>query len=73
MKKFIFTFVAALTLAGNTVLAAEASESAVRCVPGMMVVAAPTCSLPGFHWEHSIVYIGHHNYNRVGWALLPNK
>jgi hypothetical protein len=77
MKRFIFTFVATLTLAGRTVLAAEppivASEAAVRCVPGMVVVAAPVCSLPGFHWKHTIVYVGRHDYTRVGWVLLPNK
>ena len=69
MKRFIFTFVAILTLAGPIV----ASEAAVRCVPGMVVVAAPVCSLPGFHWKHTIVYVGRHDYTRVGWVLLPNK
>jgi hypothetical protein len=77
MKMFISTSFAALTLVGRTVLAAElpimASGAAVDCVPGMVAAAPDVCSLPGFHWEQTTVYVGHHADARQVWMLLPNK
>jgi hypothetical protein len=77
MKMFIPTFLAALTLVGGTLLAAErpttVSETAVGCVPGIAATAPGVCSLPGFHWEQTIVYVGHHDDPRAGWMLLRNK
>jgi hypothetical protein len=77
MKMLISTFLAALTLIGRTVLAAEppiiASGATVGCVPGMVAAGPDVCSLPGFHWEQTTVYVGHHADTRQVWMLLPNK
>jgi len=77
MKMLISTSLAALILIGRTVLAAEppimASGAAVDCVPGMVVAAPNVCSLPGFHWEQTTVYVGHHADARQVWMLRRNK
>jgi hypothetical protein len=77
MKAFLLTL-ATVALVGRAALAADAATPAVAsnandCVPGMTAATPDVCSLPGFHWEHTIAYVGHHDDARYEYMLLPNK
>jgi hypothetical protein len=43
-----------------------------HCVPGMTAKTPGRCSLPGFHWAYTTESMGHNNFYRAVWMLLPN-
>ena len=61
------------TMASAAAPGAQAVNVDPHCVPGMTAASAGGCSLPGFHWASTTVYVGHHGDSRSTWMLLPDK
>jgi hypothetical protein len=52
---------------------AQTMNADSHCVPGMTAAGPGGCSLPGFHWASTTVYVGHHGDSQSTWMLLPDK
>jgi hypothetical protein len=73
----LMTAMVALLGYATTASAAAPGAQAVnvdpQCVPGMTAVGPGGCSLAGFHWASTTVYVGHHGDSRSTWMLLPDQ
>jgi hypothetical protein len=79
MKAFLQITAAAVLWTGTAVGPASAADSAqpasadMLCLPGMTAPTPGVCSRPGFHWAYTTASMGHNNYDRSVWMLLPDK
>jgi hypothetical protein len=60
------------TLVSAAAPVAAAADVNKYCTPGMTAADPGLCSLAGYHWSFTIIYVGHHGDSRSAWMLLPN-
>ena len=52
---------------------AQVATASTNCVPGITAAIPGVCERAGFHWQYTTASMGHNNYYRPVWMLLPDK